>query len=106
MKQRLPKYLARPTDGEVWSINSDWKTYSNKTSKEKNPKHEHHKTHYQVLIDFGFYPVEEKDFIDLERIGKEYREYQNWASRPDGHGGVKGGTIEEFRKERNKSVKK
>ena len=105
MKDRLPKYLARPTDGAVWSINPDGKTFSNKASKEKNPTNDHHKTPYQVLIDFEFYPVEEKDFMELERIGREYREYQNWANRPDGHGGVQGGTIEEFRKERHKLKK-
>lgn len=101
MKQRLPKYLARPTDYAIWSINKDGRTYSSMKQKEKFPDSLHQKTPYQTLIDFEFYPVEEKDFFDLEMRGREYYEFLKWQSRSDGHGGIKGGTIEEFRRQKN-----
>ena len=97
MSGSQPKYLARPSDGSVWSINEDLVTYSSKEHKDDYPGHLHNLHSYDVLINSGFYPVTESDFPDLKAIQKEYYEYLSWASRSDGHGDAKGGTIEEFR---------
>jgi hypothetical protein len=97
MSGSQPKYLARPSDGSVWSINEDLVTYSNKQSKEEFPDNLHHEHSYDTLINSGFYPVTESDFNRLSEIQNEYYEYLSWASRSDGHGDAKGGTIEEFR---------
>jgi len=50
----------------------------------------------QNLLDAGFLPV--KDEPRIRELHKEYLEFQKWHNRPDGHGGIKGGTIEEFRR--------
>lgn len=97
MSGSRPKYLARPSDGSVWSINEDLVTYSSKQSKEEFPDILHHEHSYDSLINSGFYPVTESDFPDLKAMQNEYYEYLSWASRSDGHGDAKGGTIEEFR---------
>jgi hypothetical protein len=93
----LPKYLAREDDGAIWSLNDDLETYSSKEHKEMFPEHSTHKYSYKVLIDCGFNSVTEDDLESLEEKQKEYHEYLSWASRSDGHGNAKGGTIEEFR---------
>jgi hypothetical protein len=103
--EKYPQYLARPTDGTVFSLNEDGITYSVKENKEKTPNNIHHKHTFSLLIFSGFFEVEEKDFPELEAKGKEYYEFLSWTNRSDGHGGVKGGTIEEFREYKKKFKK-
>lgn len=92
----LPKYLARPDDGGVWSLNEDGLTYSSKRFKEENPNNITHKHQYQTLIACGFYEVTEDDFPSLEEKERDFYEFMIWQDRSDGHGGSKGGTREEF----------
>lgn len=99
----LPKYYARPTDGTVFSINKDGKTYSVEDSKKNFPDNLHNEYTQEHLVAVDFYPVTKKDFPRLKKINDEYYAYCSWTSRSDGHGGVKGGTIEEFRKLNNKT---
>lgn len=94
---KLPKYYARPSDGTVFSLNEDGKTYSIEDSKVKWPKNSHHKYTQENLVAVDFYPVTKKDFPKLKKIHDEYYGFLSWHSRSDGHGGIKGGTIEEFR---------
>lgn len=91
-----PKYLARPSDGSIWSLNDDGETYSSKDFKDKFPDNITHKHSLKSLINSGFYEVSENQFPELEKIGNEYYEFIIWQSRSDGHGGSKGGTKEEF----------
>ena len=61
--------------------------------------HEHGKLcpyRKQNLLDAGFLPVE--DELRIRKLHEEYLEFQKWHNRPDGHGGIKGSTIEEFRR--------
>lgn len=104
--ENQPQYLARPSDGAVFSLNEDGKTYSMQEHKEERPKSIHHEYKLSHLISVDFYKVEEKDFPELKAKGKEYYEFLSWTSRSDGHGGVKGGTIEEFREYKKNNFKK
>lgn len=97
MHTRFPTYLARPSDGEVFSLNKDGKTYSIKEHKDKNPFNAHHEYSFSHLISIDFYEVQESDFPALKKFGQEYYEYIYWTSRSDGHGGCKGGTFQEFK---------
>lgn len=94
----FPKYLARPTDGEVWVLNEDRSTYSNLDFKTNYPEHIQYKHSLILLKNIGFYAVTEDDFADLKKKGEVYMDYLKWSGRPDGHGGCKGGTMEEFLK--------
>jgi len=38
-----------------------------------------------------------EDEEELHRLRMEYHKFLAWHNRPDGHGGIKGGTIGEFR---------
>jgi hypothetical protein len=86
------KYLARITDGAIFKENEDG-TFSMVDSLMASP--------YRYSKDQLSYPmfeeVTEKDFPYLKKRMKEYYSYLAWANRNDGHGGCKGGTIEEFR---------
>lgn len=104
-EEQRPKYLARKDDGAVWSLNNDGITYSHMEHKEKYPDNIHHKYSQETLLNCGFSPVIEEDFPKLQALGKEYYEYLSWSSRSDGHGGSKGGAIEEFRKYKSKLKK-
>lgn len=93
----IPKYYARPHDGTVFSLNEDGKTYSIEDSKKEFPNNLHNKYTQKTLLTNEFYEVTKKDFPRLKKINKEYLEFMSWYTRSDGHGGIKGGTIEEFR---------
>jgi hypothetical protein len=93
----FPRYLARPSDGTVFSLNKDGKTYSMKESKDERPFNLHHEYKLSHLISLDFYEVQESEFPALKKIGEEYLEFTSWTSRSDGHGGCKGGTFEEFK---------
>lgn len=98
-KYHNPKYLYRPSDYSIFqmidsgeythqdNINREWigNTYT-----------------YKTLINVGFIPCTEDDFEWLKEKHDEYYEYLSWSHRSDGHGGVKGGTFEEFLKIKNK----
>jgi hypothetical protein len=92
----LPKYLARPDDGEVWSLNEDGSTYSSKRFKDEHPDNITHEYAYETLLACAFYEVTGEDFPALEEKGKDFYEFLSWQGRSDGHGGSKGGTREEF----------
>jgi len=49
--------------------------------------------------------VAEDEFPSLIQRGEEYYAYLSWSSRPDGHGGSKGGTIEEFRSHKENKLR-
>lgn len=96
-KNSQPKYYARPSDGTIFSLNDDHKTYSIEESKKSHPHNFHYKYSQEHLLNVGFYKVTKKDFSKLRMIGDEYYAYLSWSTRSDGHGGIKGGTIKEFR---------
>lgn len=92
----LPQYFARPDDACVFSLNEDGLTYSTYEGKKKFPDSWHHQYSYDVLISHDFYPVTEEDFPALEKKRQEYVAFTVWQNRSDGHGGIKGGTMEEY----------
>lgn len=100
---KAPKYFARP-DGQIFSVNDDGTTYSLRSSKKKFPGHIHNEYTLEVMVSKGFKPVKKKDFPRLKEVRKEYQQWQLWSSRSDGHGGVKGGTLEEFRNKQKQAA--
>lgn len=99
----IPQYLARPDDACIFSLNEDGYTYSTFEGKKKFPDSLHHEYRYEILISHNFYEVTEEEFPELEKKRKEYYEFMAWHTRSDGHGGIKGGTMEEFKQLRNNS---
>lgn len=62
------------------------------------PNNLHHEYPVDTLLSHGFYPATEEDFPALEKKRQEYVAFTVWQNRSDGHGGIKGGTMEEFLK--------
>lgn len=55
----------------------------------------------EILINHRFKPCTEKDFDDLRKKSNVHYKYMSWATRSDGHGGIKGGSIKQFLKKKN-----
>jgi hypothetical protein len=95
------EYLYRPDDYAVFILQEDGK-YMHGDNVDKGwsgPSWT-----YDVLIQKGFRPIKDIDELhEVRRLHLEFREYMDWHCRPDGHGGKKGGTYEEFLEERRLS---
>jgi hypothetical protein len=94
------KYLVRKDDSCIFEIDPsndcyrplDGATYSDGTVPKANKYY-----NFEYLVDnFEFFPISEKELDIYKAKNKLYLLYTNWASRSDGHGGTKGGTMEEY----------
>jgi hypothetical protein len=86
-----PKYLARQHDGAILKRNENG-TYSFIESNMHRP----YEYSLDSLLSLNFEPVTEEDFPALKEKGDLYYQYMSWYHRSDGHGGVKGGSLEDF----------
>ena len=91
-----PKFLVRPSDSAIYVLQEDGKYISKHTLDKNIQNHIGNRFTYETLTSHDFYICTEKDFPRLERAEKLFHEFTNWKCRPDGHGGIKGGTMEEF----------
>jgi len=90
----LPKYLVRPHDHQVFELTENQK-YQIKDGNDHD--YVHHQHDYNVLISHDFFPCEDEDLEEMEKRQDYYLGFQSWLSRSDGHGGSKGGTLEEYK---------
>lgn len=52
---------------------------------------------YDILTDgYGFFPIDETEIEIYVKKNIEYHKFISWQNRSDGHGGIKGGTYEEY----------
>lgn len=93
----LPDYLYRPDDFAIfYKVEHQGEiTYQHEHSFERGYHGHGHK--YETLIACDFKPCTKADFKELAAKKKEYYEWLSWSCRSDGHGGSKGGTMEEYR---------
>lgn len=91
-----PQYLVRPDDFSVFMLRNDLGEYSLN-------EHSSHYHKYKLLVDLGFYPTTQEKLPELKKKSELYYKWLTWRNRPDGHGGVKGGT---FKKYLEKNMKK
>lgn len=94
----LPKYLVRPDDFAIFELdNSNFcYRYLEKTFKENKFNAQSHFTFQNLTENYNFFPVKEEDLPQWEEKHQLYMDYISWFCRPDGHGGSKGGTMEEY----------
>ena len=88
-----PQYMMRSSDFSAFVIqdNGEYAQRLNIKGREFGQS-----TEYAVLKRYEFIPAEESDQPYYARKFEQYYDWMKWASRPDGHGGRKGGTLEEF----------
>jgi len=89
----IPKYLYRPSDFQIFELDGEFYKIQS-----KDGFLFHHQYTYECLINHGFLPCTELDFDELAKKSKLYNDYIVWSSRPDGHGGRKGGSMESYLK--------
>jgi hypothetical protein len=94
----FPKYLARPTDHTIFERQKNG-MYRHLLDKKHYSGHDYS---YEKLIECEFYPCEESELSKIREKSKMYYQWLSWHTRSDGHGGIKGGTMEDFLKLREK----
>lgn len=90
---KYPKYLVRPSDYTIFyhrTFNNEDGYYSIRVGSS------YHK--YENLINLGFYSCEEHELDEMNEKNKLYNKWLTWFNRSDGHGGIKGGTYDEYLK--------
>ena len=96
------KYLVRPSDYHIWEIdesNGCYRSYTNKNIQYPDgtrPKAQKHFTYELLTTVYGFFPIDEDEIETYTKKSNEYHKFISWQRRSDGHGGIKGGTYEEY----------
>lgn len=97
-----PKYLVRPRDYHVFELDESngcyrsWNTRKVTYSDGTRPNAMLHFTFENLTENYDFFPIEESELDDYQKKNELYMRYISWINRPDGHGGTKGGTMEEY----------
>lgn len=98
------KYLVRPSDYHIWEIdesNGCYRSYINMDvlrSDGTRPNAQKHFTYEILTKGYGFLPINESEIEIYVKKNNEYQKFTTWQNRSDGHGGIKGGTYEEYLK--------
>ena len=90
------KYIYRPNDFSIF-VELDNGEYTLEANLESHTQHNSY-TYDELVNAFGFIPCTEDELPELKIKHDSHHAYTLWASRPDGHGGAKGGTKEEYLK--------
>jgi hypothetical protein len=96
------KYLVRPRDFHIFDLDESngcyrsWSTKNVTYSDGTRPNAMLHFTFENLTNNYGFFPIDEEDIQLYENKNSEYNKFMIWSRRNDGHGGIKGGTYEEY----------
>ena len=96
------KYLVRPDDFHIFEVDDSNGCYRSYTLRSitypdgTRPEASDNFTYENLTHNYNFFPIDEDKLSAYEYFGKIYVDFVSWQCRPDGHGGVKGGTYEEY----------
>ena len=95
------KYLVRPNDYHIFEIdesNGCYRSYTKNITRSDGtrPDAQKHFTYENLTKNYNFFPITEDEISIFEEKNKQYNMFISWQNRSDGHGGIKGGTFEEF----------
>lgn len=97
-----PQYLVRPHDSHVFELdtsNGCYRSYSTRDVVRSDGTKINAQSHFtleNLTKHHGFFPIDVEDVADYDAKCNENAKFQLWLSRPDGHGGSKGGTYNEY----------
>ena len=100
--KKTPRYLVRPRDFHIFEIdesNDCYRSFINKNvtrSDGTRPNAQKHFTFDNLVNGYDFFPIDETQLDYYISKNREYLDYMKWYTRPDGHGGIKGGTMDEY----------
>lgn len=99
-----PEYLVRTADCHIFEVDPENGCYRSriKYSDGSRPKAMSHFTFEYLTNNFEFIPIDKKDIPKWEAKHEDFLDYTRWYSRSDGHGGVKGGTWDEYQEHKKK----
>ena len=90
------RYILRPNDYAVFEeINLDQFTLQSLIGTNYEVT-EFNTYSYDDLIGYGFIECQMEELQDIAEKREQWSAFTLWSGRPDGHGGTKGGTMEEF----------
>jgi len=98
----MSKYLVRTRDFHIFEVdesNNCYRSYLIRNIVDSNglrPNARSHFTFDNLTTNFGFIAIEVDELNLYERLNNHQSSFQDWQTRSDGHGGVKGGTYEEY----------
>ena len=96
------KYLVRPHDFHIFELdpyNNAYRSYTTRNVTYLDGTRPHAQEHfkYELLTEyFGFFGIDESQIPEYEEKNNEYHNWILWYNRSDGHGGIKGGTMDEY----------
>ena len=102
LSNEKPRFLVRPDDHHIFEIdetNNCYRSYMGRNVTRQDgtrPNAQSHFTLENLTNNYGFFPIDENQIPQHEKLNKLHHEFLSWQCRPDGHGGSKGGTMEEF----------
>ena len=97
-----PKYLVRPHDYHIFDLDESngcyrsWSTREVTCSDGTRPNAMSHFTLENLTINYNFFPIGEEDLEIYVNKNNLSNKWISWSHRNDGHGGIKGGTMEEY----------
>jgi len=98
------QYLVRPRDYHIYDLDKSnnryrsWTTRSATYSDGTRPSAQSSYTYKFLTEGYGFFPIQEEELEFYEKKNNEHHEFISWQNRSDGHGGVKGGSYEDYLK--------
>lgn len=93
-------YLVRPDDFEIFELdnsNGCYRSYEKKETANRPDAYDHF-TFENLTKNYGFFAINENEIEVYEEKNTLHHKWLSWSSRSDGHGGTKGGTMEEYLK--------
>lgn len=102
MAEIKTKYLVRPNDMHIFEVdesNGYYRSYSTRNVVYHDggrPNASDHMTYENLTNNYNFFPIDELNLSMYEYFHNLYMGFIIWQNRPNGHGGIKGGTFEEW----------
>jgi hypothetical protein len=97
---KKPKYIVRPDDFSIFEIDQTNGRYriweKNPNNNKSRPKAMKHFTLENLTKNYHFFPINESEIEYYEQKSNEHYNFISWKHRPDGHGGIKDGTYEQY----------
>lgn len=103
-----PKYLVRPHDFSIFDLDESngcyrgWSRTPTTYGDGSRPNAMNHFTFENLTENYGFFPIDESEIETYEEKSDDYYKFLSWQNRSDGHGGIKGGTYDEYLKNKEK----
>jgi hypothetical protein len=98
----MKKFLVRKNDFHIFEVDEtngcyrSWSTKNVTDSKGNRPQAMSHFTFENLTENYDFFPIQEEELEFYNNKHNIYLNYFKWTNISDGHGGIKGGTFEEY----------